>query len=134
MPTSDFDQDGLDSLSEGSIAYGVAETILNHLGGRRFCLTSGATDFTGSADALSFRLPRPAQNGINGVRIACERDLYTIEFWRLAERFDNRVLVQKSEDIGVDDLCRVFAETTGVEVDLGGTPSCAAREEEGPPP
>ena len=80
---------------------------------------TGATDITGSSDALSFRLPRAGRNGINGVRIACERDLYTIEFWRLTRRFDERVLVEKSEDIGVEDLCRVFAETTGLEIAWG---------------
>lgn len=115
----------------GSLTNGVAETIFRQLGGRRFCATTGTTDFTGSPEALSFTLPGGARNGINGVRIALDRDLYTIEFWRLAERFDNRVLVQKSEDIGIDDLCRVFTEATGLETDLEVS---ADDEEEGPAP
>jgi hypothetical protein len=118
----------------GTVLDGVAEKILKQLGGRRFCVMTGATDFVGSPDALSFRLPGGCLNGINGVRIAHDRDLYAIEFWRLADRFEDRVLVQKSEDIGVEDLCRVFTEATGLETDLGDAPSSAARDEEGPLP
>jgi hypothetical protein len=118
----------------GSVIDGVAETIFKQLGGRRFSVTTGATDFTGSPVALSFRLPGGCPKGINGVRIAYDQDLYAIEFWRLAERFDDRVLVQKSEDIGADDLCRIFTEATGLETDLGDTPSIAAHEDGGPLP
>jgi hypothetical protein len=119
MPRSDFDQN-----------HPVAHTIFKQLGGRRFCMMTGATDLTGSPNALSFTLLRPARDGINGVRIVHEQDLYAIEFWRLADRFDDRVLVHQCEGIGVEDLGRVFTEATGLETELGEGPS--EIENEGP--
>jgi hypothetical protein len=96
----------------------VAQTIFRQLGGRRFRLTTGARDLVGSANALSFQLPPGSRDGINGVRIVYERDLYTVEFWRMGERFADRVLIHKAEEIGAEDLGRIFGDATGLEMPL----------------
>jgi hypothetical protein len=110
----------------------VAETILQQLGGhRRFYLMTGASNFTGSANALSFQLPR-CRDGINGLRIVLERDLYTLEFLRL--RSSDRVVVKSVEQVGEDDLCRVFTKTTGLHTDLGAGASVECTDDAGPAP
>jgi len=110
----------------------VAETILEQLGGQRFCVMTGASNFIGSPDALSFRLPR-CRDGINGVRIVWEQDLYTLEFVRL--RSHERLIVKAVERVGADDLCRVFTETTGLHTNLGAGASVElGPDDDGPVP
>ena len=95
----------------------MAETLLQQLRGKRFSVMTGAHTFSGSANALSFRLP-PCRDRINGVHIAYQpNDLYTVEFLRL--RASEREVVKTVEDIGSENLCRIFTETTGLYLHLG---------------
>lgn len=92
----------------------VANTILQQLGGKRFTMMTGARKFTGSADALSFRLPWPR---VNVVKITLTpQDTYTMEFWYV--RGTSIRLVKKLEDVYCDQLQELFTSVTGLVTHL----------------
>lgn len=99
----------------------VANTILRQLGGRRFSVITGAKNFVGSADSLSFSLPgNPGyvKDGINCVRITLDpSDTYTVVF---AKRRGSKLTVV-AELTGVyDDMLQdVFSSRTGLATSLG---------------
>ena len=103
-------------------AHIVADTILQQLGGRRFALMTGAKSFTGSADALSFRLPGAGgfcRSGINRMRVTLTpADTYTVEAWRV--RGASMVMVAQFGDVYADNLRDVFTTMTGLETSMGG--------------
>lgn len=97
----------------------TAQTILAQLGGNRFRAMTGADNFTGSADALTFSLPRGAKNKANKVRVTLTpADLYTVEFFRLARRALVCETVGTVEGVYADQLARVFETATGLRVSL----------------
>lgn len=96
------------------MANSIAETILAQLGGRKFIVMTGARDFVGSPDALSFKLPRPSP--FNAVRITLTSlDLYTVTFYK------GKMFKPVKEVAGVyaDQLRSVFTSATGLETSLG---------------
>jgi hypothetical protein len=64
----------------------VARTILDQLGGARFVAMTGAREFVGSADSLTFKI------GVNPKRVSQVRvtltpaHLYSVTFFRMARR------------------------------------------------
>lgn len=100
----------------------IAKTVLEQLGGRRFCALTGARDFVvlhGTADGtrrpgLAFRLPSYfAQKGINAIRITLQpSDTYRVEFSRVRGVKMHPV----SEHIGIywDGLAALFTAETGL--------------------
>lgn len=99
----------------------VATTILEQLGGRRFQVMTGAKNFTGDVDRLSFALPgRPGfvQQGINHVTIVLDpSDTYRVTFRRLRGR--TVTVVSEHADIYNDQLRAVFERETGLATSLG---------------
>lgn len=93
----------------------VAKTILAQLGGRGFELMTGARNFTGSDNALTFHLPANfAKNKARGVRITLEpSDTYTVEFlyWR---GIQPPKTISRHEDIYNDMLRELFERETGL--------------------
>ena len=99
----------------------VAKTILQQLGGNKFIVMTGAKNFTGSPDALSFKLPGGGgfcKDGINAVRIALTpADDYNIDFMRV--RGMTVKTIKKDDGIYFDQLQEVFTEATGLRTSLG---------------
>ena len=89
----------------------VARTILEQMGGDRFALMTGAKNFVGHEDALSFKFPRA--NKINYVKITLNSmDLYNLEFSYIHKY---RMTTQKVyTDVGAEQLQSIFTEATGL--------------------
>lgn len=103
---------------------GVAETIRQQLGGRRFEKATGAKDFLGSENSLMFSLPSTrhfVKDGINKVRITLEpSDTYRIEFMKISRRkgvFDVKT-IKETDGIYADVLPEVFSRHTGLTTRL----------------
>lgn len=98
----------------------VSRTILDQLGERKFIAMTGAHSFTGSPNALTFRLPGQGftRNSINAVRVTLDQsDTYTVEFLRV--RALKVTTVSTHTDIYCDQLCNIFERETGLRVSLG---------------
>lgn len=102
----------------------VPETILAQLGGNRFIAMTGAKQFVGSADALSFQIPRNSRK-ITGVRVKLDRnDAYTVEFYRKAPRDPvlkisiGVELATARENVYAENLRDVFTTETGLLTSL----------------
>ena len=79
---------------------------------------TGARDFVGSNDGVTFKLPRGAKSGINCVRIALDpSDTYTVTFYKLG-RLASVTEIRTLSDIYASDLRRIFTETTGLYTNL----------------
>lgn len=92
----------------------VAQTILEQLGGKTFALCTGAKNFVGEENALSFRLPANfAEKKINFVKITLGADdLYTVEF-----KYIRGVTIKDistHEGIYCDMLDELFIDQTGL--------------------
>jgi hypothetical protein len=97
----------------------VATEILRQLGSSQFVLLTGAKSFTGSANGLSFQLPRGAKNGVNGVRITLlPSDTYRVEFLKVNSRKGEFAPVSAHEDVYCDMLADLFEAETGLYVSL----------------
>lgn len=95
----------------------VANTILEQLGGRRLIVMTGARNFVGGGDFLSFSLPR-AKDGINRIKVTLTgRDDYTLEAFRLI-RGRNIVAKGQLEGIYADQLRGAFERMTGLYTSL----------------
>jgi hypothetical protein len=91
----------------------VAETILAQLGGARFKMMTGAKNFVGGSDSLSFSIPK-AKKGINKVRIVLKaNDLYQVTFFKLGRSLIVNTIAIK-EDIYADQLQEIFTNETGL--------------------
>lgn len=91
----------------------VANEILRQLGGKRFAVMTGAKNFVGGDDSLSFQLPK-AKNRIKGVRIVLNgNDLYDVTFGYMNKKFEY-VTVSSHSDIYNDMLVELFERTTGL--------------------
>lgn len=100
----------------------VAQTILQQLGGKRFIVMTGAHSFSGSSDALTFKIPE-AKDGIRAVRITltCSDD-YEVEFLAMRGSFEGGDLrcevVARFEGIYFDQLEEIFERETGLATSL----------------
>ena len=97
----------------------VPETILRQLGGRRFCAMTGARDFSGDENHLSFHLPsRMTRKRASAMRIVLEpADTYRLETIRIVN-FEVKTLDVRS-GIHVERLHETFTDMTGLETSLG---------------
>jgi hypothetical protein len=92
----------------------VANTILEQLGGGKFRVMTGAKNFTGDDNSLTFHLPSNfATKGINIVKVILDAtDTYTVEFSKL--RAMKLTAIASRDDVYCFDLQRVFTEVTGL--------------------
>lgn len=91
----------------------VSQTILSQLGGGRFVAMTGAKDFVGSPDALTFRCARQwFRIALNG------SDLYDVEAFTINRRTFARNVKQSRRDVFCGDLARAFTEMTGLHTSL----------------
>ena len=97
----------------------VPRVILQQLGGNKFLAMTGAYSLTGSADALSFRLPGGARNGAMGCRITLNgSDLYDVWFGKI--RKFTVIDLPGASDVPVENLVAVFESMTGLATQWGG--------------
>jgi len=86
----------------------VAKTILDQLGGARFVAMTGAKDFVGSADGVTFKVgPNPKR--VSQVRVTLmPADVYAMTFFRTGKP------PQIETDVYCNMLDAVFTEHTGL--------------------
>lgn len=95
----------------------VANTIRQQLGGNRFAAMTGAKNFMGSPDSLTFALPANfAKDGINRVRIVLVGDLYAVEFFKI--RGTKVQLISEACAVYADQLAALFTSRTGLNTSL----------------
>ena len=97
----------------------VPATIFQQLGAGRFVAMTGARNFLGSAEALSFRLPGQGfcKNGINGVRVRLTAsDDYEITATKI--RAGQLVTIEQRDGVYHDQLRDVFEDMTGLRTSL----------------
>jgi hypothetical protein len=97
----------------------VSKTILEQLGGRRFIAMTGAKNFVGSDNTLTFRLPGKnfTKQSINSVQITLDaNDTYTLTFARI--RGGDVKVISMHRDIYVENLRSTFTEVTGLDTHL----------------
>ena len=92
----------------------VATTILEQLGGNRFCVMTGARQFVGSPNALRFRVPFVCRDGSSIVNVTLTpADDYTVE------TFSRRGTLKSSvSGVYCDNLVSVFESITGLAARL----------------
>jgi hypothetical protein len=89
----------------------VANTILQQLGGNRFRIMTGARDFVGTENSLTFKIP--VSNKVTHVVITLEPDdTYKMEF--LNCRDGQRKVLSTHEDVYFDMLEDIFTSETGL--------------------
>ena len=98
----------------------VAKTILRQLGGNKFRAMTGAKNFVGTDNSLSFRLPGGGgfcKNGINSVRITLNSmDLYDVVYMRI---WGSKVkTVEEVSGLYFDSLTDSFERVTGLATSL----------------
>lgn len=91
----------------------VAKTIFEQLGGKKFALMTGARNFVGHDNSLTFRLGRNAAS-VNEVCIEYDqgKDLYNMIF--LKTRAESVREFRKFDGIYCDQLEEIFTEVTGL--------------------
>ena len=95
----------------------VAKTILEHLGGNKFCMMTGAKNLAGDENSLSMRIGRNSSNS-NYLKITLNSmDLYDMKFCKLTRKFEEKSVTEYS-DVYNDMLTDVFTEHTGMYTKL----------------
>jgi hypothetical protein len=103
----------------------VAMTILDQLGGHKFRVMTGAKNFIGAENSLSFTLPGGGgftKHGINHVKvILTPRDTYDMQFYRVRKSRGLPTLTQVTSfsDVYFDQLQELFTKATGLVTSLG---------------
>lgn len=95
----------------------VAKTILEQLGGRGFTLMTGARNYVGYPDGLTFRLPGSGgfcREGINHVEVRLlPSDTYRVIFSRV--RAGKKKEIACVAGVYFDALPEIFRRETGLE-------------------
>ena len=95
----------------------VATTILEHLGGNKFRVMTGAKNFVGYEDGLSMKIGRNSSNS-NYLRVTLNSmDLYDMKFCKLTRKFEEKSVTEYS-DVYNDMLTDIFTSHTGMYTKL----------------
>lgn len=95
----------------------TARTILEQLGGNRFIAMTGARNFVGQADGLTFKIGRGAINKATHVRVRLDAsDTYTVDF--LAIRGVQVRPISTEYGVYADQLRARFTAATGMDTSL----------------
>lgn len=98
--------------------HAVPQTILEQLGGQRFCRMTGAKHLVGGQNTLSFHLPaRSARNKATAMLIRLmPDDTYSVQFKRV---HGTKVTdISEHNDIYCDQLVPLFERETGLYTKL----------------
>ena len=94
----------------------VAKTILEQLGGNKFCVMTGAKNLVGDENSLSMRIGRNSSNS-NYLKITLNSmDTYDMKFYRLW-RFEEKSVTEYN-NIYNDMLTDTFTAHTGMYTSL----------------
>jgi hypothetical protein len=97
----------------------VAQTILSHLGGNQFLAMTGARNLVNHSDALSFKLPRGAKDGIDYVKVTLSaNDTYKVEFMKYLPRSLHLKTIASFSCVYADSLQSIFTSATGLDTRL----------------
>tara|TARA_B100001996_G_C18627131_1_gene580234 strand:- start:407 stop:712 length:306 start_codon:yes stop_codon:yes gene_type:complete len=95
----------------------VAKTILEQLGGNKFCAMTGAKNLGGTEDSLSMRIGRNSSNS-NYLKITLNMmDLYDVKFSKLTRKFEEKSVTEYN-NVFCDSLVEVFEKHTGMYTKL----------------
>tara|TARA_B100000287_G_scaffold413697_1_gene445488 strand:+ start:67 stop:369 length:303 start_codon:yes stop_codon:yes gene_type:complete len=95
----------------------VAKTILEQLGGNKFCVMTGAKNLGGTENSLSMKIGRNSSNS-NYLKITLNMmDLYDMEFCKLT-RMGEKKSVTEYKNIYNDMLQDQFTAHTGMYTSL----------------
>ena len=95
----------------------VAKTILEHLGGNKFCMMTGAKNLAGDENSLSMRIGRNSSNS-NYLKITLNSmDLYDMKFAKLT-RMGELKSVKEYDNVYNDSIVEVFEKHTGMYTKL----------------
>ena len=103
----------------------VATTIYHQLGGRNFCLMTGAKHLgfgnDDGRDYLLITLPKRPEGRPNKVRIFYDagRDLYDMEFLRVDYRTLQSETIEITNGLDVEQMRHAFERVTGLSLTLG---------------
>jgi hypothetical protein len=90
----------------------VAKTIMEQLGGGMFAVMTGAKNFVGSSDGVSFKIGTNAKK-VSHVRVTLNgSDLYDLKFLRI--RGTSVQTVAEESDVYAEDLRKLFTANTGL--------------------
>ena len=94
----------------------VAKTILEQLGGNKFCVMTGAKNLVGDENSLSMRIGRNSSNS-NYLKITLNSmDTYDMKFYRLW-KFEEKSVTEYN-NIYNDMLTDTFTAHTGMYTSL----------------
>jgi len=93
----------------------VSKTIFQQLGGNRFAAMTGARDFVGDANSLSFRLSSTlTRPRVSGMTITLkDNDTYEMKTFRIRKL--EVPTADTRQDVHAEDLQRVFTAMTGLD-------------------
>jgi hypothetical protein len=95
----------------------VAATILEQLGGKIFCMMTGAKALVASPNSLSFKIGGGAAKKINRVTVMLDADdTYSVLFYR----GNNCAVVSTHTGIYCDMLRELFTRETGFYTSMRG--------------
>jgi len=94
----------------------VSHEILRQLGGNKFIAMTGAKNFVGSENSITFKIGRNSSKA-NVVKIVLNgKDLYDVSFIQL--RGDERKVLKTYDDVYNDMLQQIFTSFTGMHTHL----------------
>ena len=99
----------------------IANTILAQYGGNQFRVLTGAKNFVGDTNSLSFHLPANAKKCITYVKTTLlPSDTYKVEFInaRITVNGPKHEVVSTYENVYCDQLQDIFESETGLYVTL----------------
>ena len=95
----------------------VAKTILEQLGGNKFCAMTGAKNLVGDENSLSMRIGRNSSNS-NYLKITLNSmDTYDMKFCKLTRKFEEKSVTEYN-NIYNDMLTGQFTSHTGMYTSL----------------
>jgi hypothetical protein len=94
----------------------VAATIFEQIGGHRFMLMTGSSNFVGDGDSLTMRLTHNLLRARWLKITLMPDDTYMMEF--IVMRGEEPVVVRKYRDVYWDQLQELFTEATGLQTTL----------------
>jgi len=106
-------------LSGGSRTAGIAETILEQMGGiNRIRAMTGASNFAAESSGVSFNFPNRKRSKGNAVRIEYNagQDLYDMTFYNVSIRGIKKV--GSFSGLYFDQLIEIFEKQTGLYLKL----------------
>ena len=102
----------------------ISREIYNQIGGHRFVVMTGCSDFYTIRNGLSMKIPRNKSNANKLEIVLNDKDLYNVSFYKntlpnIKNNFlGKKILVKEFSDIYCDQLENIFESVTGLYTKL----------------